>query len=71
MFAEEFDYDKVDWSNVFRKKFRVPSTKPMRGRGSTDLSMTNQEGEGVKEFLQEKIPQFLSSPVGKEISKGV
>lgn len=67
MFVETFDYDKVDWSKVFQKKSKVPIVIP-----SHDSNVeTNQEGEGFKEVLQEKIPQFFASPIGREITRSV
>lgn len=71
MFAADFDYEKVNWSNIFRQKIKVPNARLQSGKGAAIPSPTNHEGEGVREFLQEKIPQFLSSPVGREISQGV
>ena len=67
MFAESFDYDEVDWSKIFRKK----SNHARSTQTTKQDSQNNQEGEGIKEVLQEKIPQFLSSPVGREITRSV
>ena len=69
MFSTAFDYEKIDWSQLLKKKSL--EKKSMKGRGEEEEPFSShQEGEGLGQVLKEKVPKFLASPVGREITQG-
>ena len=72
MFSTPFDYEKIDWSQLLKKEALKGDRRSMKGSGEdSPFYSPDQEGEGIGQALKEKVPKFLASPVGREITKGI